>query len=306
MYDQCTSCEDGLFYFAQNNTCGEFCPCGDGYFYNSTSQECGTCYPGCEYCTSSDAQDCYYTDEFDYNCVLGDFEGKSQAQGLAVFVQIVGDSAFILSFLAVILSGASTMGMSIVFTYFGLLGLYQFLNVGYGSNALVFFQMFFAFNGAPDFPNFFASSDLKYWDSDTRIQGDNKFYLFRISYLFLKNFGGRLSLLLGILASVPVLTLITIGLNNGGAKDMYRKTFKTVRTFIQWNLIISVFLASFVPMVLSLCLQFHFMVNPISWYDIFSTGICLLVTLGAGVLTIFLYIYTRIKNINSTSYPAPL
>ena len=303
MYTQCTSCADGLFYFAFNNTCGNSCPCGSGYFYNSTTKQCGTCSSGCEYCTSSSSEDCYYTDKYDYECLLGDFDGKAQTQSISEFVQVAEDSASILSIATVILSGASTMSAPIVFTYIGLLGLYQFLNVDYGSNVLLFFQKEFSLNGGLDFPNYFASSDSKYWNSDTRIQGNNKFHLYRISYLFLKNFGGKFSLLLTLIAAVPVLSVIGVLMNNAGLKEKYMKIFNTAKTFIQWNLIITVFLSSFVPMVLSFSLQLHFMSYPIAGFDIFSTAACLIATVAVASLTIALFLYTRIKNVNS-AYPA--
>ena len=155
----------------------------------------------------------------------------------------------------------------------------------------------------PIFPNFFASSDSKYWYSDTRIQGNNKFYLFRISYLFLKNFGSRLSLLLVLLVAVPILVVIALGMKNAGVKEKHLKMFNAIRTLIQWNLIISVFLASYVRMVLSFCLQYNFLDRPNVWYDIFSTVSCLLTTLTAASLTIALYLYTRINGLNANSYP---
>ena len=299
MYTQCTSCADDLFYFEQNGTCGSICPCGSGYFYNSTTKQCGTCYPGCQYCTSPSSQDCYYSDIYDYDCLLGEFDGKNQTQSFSMLVQGVGYSAYGLSLANVILSGASTMSAPIVFTYSGILGLYQFLNVDYSSNALLFFQMFFSFNGGNDFPNYFSSSDSKYWNSDSRIEGNNKFHLFRISYLFLKNFGGKLSLLLTLVVSVPIFAIAAVLLANAGVREKYLNMFNAVRTFIQWNLILTVFLSSFVQMILSLCLQLHFLDKPIAWYDIFSTSICLLATIAAASLTIALYLYTRIKNVNT-------
>ena len=79
--------------------------------------------------------------------------------------------------------------------------------------------------------------------------------------------------------------------------------FNSVRTFIQWNLIISVFLSSFVPLVLSFCIQFHFLDRPIAWFDIFSTSTGLLASMVAASLTIGIYLYTRIKNVNPTTHP---
>ena len=298
MYTQCTSCANGLFYFAENGTCGNACPCGSGYFYNSTTKQCRTCYPGCEYCTSSNSQDdCYYTDKYDSECLLGEFEGKNKTQSMSMFVQFAGQSAYVLSMVTVVLSGATTMGAPIAFTYMGLLGLYQYLNVDYGSNAVLFFQSFFSFNSEGHlYPNYFSSSDSKYWNSDTRIQGDNKFYLYRISYLFLKNFGSKLSLLLTLVATTPILTITAMVLKNAGVKEKYLKMFNVVKTFIQWNLIITVFLSSFVPMVLSFCLELHFLVDPIAPYNIFSTTVSLIVTITAASLTLALYFYTRIKS----------
>ena len=302
MYTQCTSCADGLFYFEQNGTCGTTCPCGSGYFYSSTTKQCGTCYPGCEYCTSSNSQDdCYYTDKYDTDCLLGEFEGKTQTQSMSMFVQITGQSTYVLSMATVVLSGASTMGAPIVFTYMGLLGLYQYLNVDYGSNAVLFFQNFFSFNNEGNlYPNYFSSSDSKYWNSDTRIQGNNKFYLYRISYLFLKNFGSKLSLLLTLVATTPFLTITAMVLKNAGMKEKYLKMFNAVKSFIQWNLIITVFLSSFVPMVLSFCLELHFLSDPIALYDIFSTTVSLVATITVASLTFALCLYTRIKNPKSS------
>ena len=85
------------------------------------------------------------------------------------------------------------MSAPIVFTYIGLLGLYQFLNVDYGSNVLLFFQKEFSLNGGLDFPNYFASSDSNYWNFDTRIQG-NRFYFsgfFNFLSLMRKNLLGN-------------------------------------------------------------------------------------------------------------------
>mgnify|MGYP000876556740 FL=1 len=302
MYTQCTSCAEGLFYYPHNNTCGKVCPCGSGYFYNSATKQCGICYPGCEYCTSSSSEDCYYTDKYDYDCLLGDFDGKAQTQLMSAFVQVAESSAFVLSIATVILSGASTMGAPIVFTYFGLLSLYQLLNVDYDSNVVLFFQKSFSLNGGHDFPNYFASSDDKYWNSETRIQGNNKFHLYRISYLFLKNFGGKLSLLFTLVAVVPVLSIIALLMNNNGVKEKYLKIFNTAKTFIQWNLIITVFLSLFISLVLSISLQLHFMSDPIAVFDIFSTAACLIATVVVASLTIALFLYTRFKNLRS-SYP---
>ena len=94
MYSQCTSCAVGLYFFAQNNTCGNNCPC-EGYYYNATTNQCETCYPGCDLCTGPNSQDCHYKDTYDYNCLLGDFDGKSETQTIAAFVKIASYSSFL-------------------------------------------------------------------------------------------------------------------------------------------------------------------------------------------------------------------
>eukprot|EP00331_Platyophrya_macrostoma_P004174 CAMPEP_0176420222 /NCGR_PEP_ID=MMETSP0127-20121128/8487_1 /TAXON_ID=938130 /ORGANISM="Platyophrya macrostoma, Strain WH" /LENGTH=470 /DNA_ID=CAMNT_0017800795 /DNA_START=886 /DNA_END=2298 /DNA_ORIENTATION=- len=194
------------------------------------------------------------------------------------------------------------MGTPIVFTYSGLLGLYQYLNVNYGSNAVLFFQKFFSLNDQSGSLNLFepieTESESKYWKSDTRIQGDNKFHFFMISNLFLKNFGGKLSLILGILSVVPVLVLISMVIQHVGVNKKYLRVFEKLRTFIQWNLVFSVLLACLVPMVLSACIQINFYDQPKAWFDVVSTSVSIVAAIGAASLVVALYFLTRIDASN--------
>ena len=242
----------------------------------------------------------------DIECITGDFTNKSLTQTIAVLTQGTGYTTQILSIFTAIISGASTTGTIIVFNYFGILGLYQFLNVNYPSNVLVYFQSYFAMNNAPDFPNYFLKSttlSAKYLYSDTTINGDNKFYLFRISYLFLKNFGGKISLLAILIAAVPVLTVIGALMRNVQVNKKLQTAFDSFKAIIQWNLILTVLLSVHVPMILTGCIQYRYLDHPISMFDISSIAICLLASIGFVILTIVSYFYTKIQNLNSVPYP---
>ena len=128
------------------------------------------------------------------------------------------------------------------------------------------------------------------------MQGNNKFNVFIISNLFLKNFGGRLSLILALLALAAVFVLSSLIMKKlAWVNSSIWNALDKIRNFIQWNLIISVYIASFIPMVLSVMVQLRYTTSLSYWFGFYSYG---LATLGA-ILTfgslIPLFLFGRLQ-----------
>ena len=273
--NECLSCFSPSLYNPKFHTCQSSCSCQGSFYYDSIQQACGSCSASCDFCTGPNESDCIYTDAVNYTCLGGESYSQQNpaAKIYGVITAATSGTTVILSMIIIIASGATAMGALTSLSLIGILGLYQFLNVNYATNVLIFFEYFFS-NTFGDFPNLFTfilQPDAKLLYKDTRIQGDNKFNLFIISNLFLKNFGGRLSLILALLAFALVLrTIARVMKKSKAINPSIHEGLQTIRNFIQWNLILSVLIGSFVQMVLSVMLQLRYTTEINNWFGFYS------------------------------------
>ena len=303
--NQCLSCYESNYFYSSRSTCVDTCPCNGGYFLNTTTNECGMCHSSCAFCSGHRASDCVYSDEVDYNCIAGEFSGKTVVQGIGIAASSMSYITTGLSIATILASGGVSMGAATALSSLGLLGLYQYLNVGYASNVLYFFKYLFS-SSYQVFPNIFMiaadpGEKVKYQDSV--ISGDNKFHLFKTSHLFVMNFGGWLSLQLCVLTIGAASWLVTFFLRKLDAKEAAQSNANGLRSFFQWNLPITIFISSYIQIVLALALQFHFGDFDLGVYEIYSYVVCGLLSLVAVGGLIFFFLYTRFRNLNPISRP---
>lgn len=252
------SCPDGFWEDLTKGVCEDTCPCELGYIRNSYNNRCGKCYPGCDFCTGPRLEDCYFSDFFNYTCKAGEFEGKGSVHAAGIMSTAFGYASIWLSLLGMLVSGAKTLGFVVAYSFFAMIHTYQYFNVSYPSNLVYYFQYFKDYTKYTYFPDvvaFLMEPDPKYLYSDSIIQGDNKFHLYRVSYIFLQNFGSRLSLLIFLVTLVYLLKLAARLMKITNVKAETREFVEKVIKFLRWNFILTLFLTSYIPMMLGIFCQ---------------------------------------------------
>ena len=291
----CLSCYPPLVYFASTKSCEPICPCQGGYYFDAVNNVCGTCSPKCDRCTGPGDNDCDYSDEIDYSCLSGETYSQ-QSDIFDIFgpvIAIISTLSQMVSIVSIVASGASILEASVSLTLLGSLELYQFLNVNYPSNVLLFFKYFFSsLLGA--FPNLFlfvCNPEPAVVHKESRVQGSDKVGLFGMSNLFLKNFGGQLSLLLALMACAGLLNIIVFVIAKLGMITPIQEGTKQIKDFFQWNLIISVFIASFVQMSLSAFLQLGYTTKVEHWFSLYSYSLAVVGLLALVISLVLLFVY---------------
>ena len=303
LYSECLSCEAPHVYFKNDSTCRSSCPCDGGYFFDSSTNECGVCSPDCFSCSGPHQKDCVYNDEVNLECKLGEFDGKRATEIMGSIIEASSFITITVSVFTSVTSGAITMGAPTVLSTLGVIGLYQFLNVDYPHHVVLFFQYLFS-NNAKLFPNFFvlfSEPSLKLIYHDSIIQGANKFNFFRVSNLFLQNFGGWLSLEMCLLILVPVAILASLAGNHFRINENARSILDGFKVFFAWNILIMTALSFFVPLILSVSLQFYYGSATNTSFEVLSLALGVILLVISGVLLTLLFRYAQVKNVNHGS-----
>ena len=301
--NQCLSCFSPLFYFEYNHTCGSLCP-AEKYWRNTDKNLCGPCDHSCDTCIGPDIEDCLFTADYSLNSISSSYPHTSQAQASGIVTEAAMASVTSVSIATNIASGATTLAAATVMSILGMLSLYQYLNVKYPTNLLVYFQYLFSIDGF--FPNLF----LIIWNpgdkiiyNDSRIPGENKFHSYKVSFLFIKNYGGWLSFLLCLILCAPIVSLTCFILKKAKSRQNILETAERIRDWLQWNFIITIFIASFLPLVFSLTLQIKYSADLSNSVGSFSLAMCGLMTAAAIIAVILLGVYTQIKNLDPKTRP---
>ena len=296
----CLSCGASLTFIVATKSCSDTCPCESGYYYDSATGICDSCYSSCSYCIGPNEVDCNYGIDTDVQCLINGYVTKSNQNAHATGFVAKGTSYFTatIAFITNIASGGISMGASTVFSVLALLNLYQYLNVNYPSNVMVFFQYLFEGNFL-SFPNLFlivANPDPQLLNQDSIIQGNNKFNKFQVSNLFLVNSGGDISLLIVLLCLVPISMLINLLVSKRTSiRYNTKKIAVKVKTFFMWNFILSSFMGIYVNTHLSACLQYRYLNISQNWFSNFSIFVSLLIT-GGCILLLGLAFYISRSN----------
>ena len=293
---QCLSCSSPLALLTTEGSCTDTCPCESGNYYNSTLGKCGLCSTSCEYCFGPLDSECVFNSSTTLECLIGGAM-IANSQRTQAAASVAAGSSYATAAIALatnILSGGITMGASTVLSVLELLGLYQYINVNYPSNMVVFFQLVFAGNPL-NFPNLFEmawrpSDELL--NEDSNVSGDNKFSEAAMSRIFLANSGGDIASVFVLLGLVPFLLLVS-QLMSKCKNNKIQKLITGLKKFLMWNFIISTFMGSFVSTLLSVCVQFRYASSPAmtDGYEIFSMIICVIVAIMyVGFMALAVYV----------------
>ena len=284
---QCTSCSSSLALLTTSGTCTDTCPCESRHYYNPLERKCGLCSSACNFCTGPSDSECVFDSSVTLECFVGGsmIMNNQRAQAAA---SVAAGGSYATAAIAMstnILSGGITMGASTVLSVLELLGIYQYINVNYPSNMVVFFQLVFAGNPL-NFPNLFAMAwqpSDQLLNIDSNVQGNNKFNTYSVSRIFLANSGGDVALVFCLAGLVPFFLLIYHLLKKKcQAKHKIQKFIAGFKNFLMWNFIISNFMGSFVSTLLSICVQFRYASYPpvTDSFEKFSIFVCVVVTIG--------------------------
>ena len=284
---QCTSCASTLALLTTSGSCTDTCPCESGYYYNSSLGQCGVCSKRCNFCTGPSDSDCVFDSSATLECFIGGFTTENSPRTQAAASVAAGGSyaTATIALTTNILSGGITMGASTVLSALELLGIYQYINVNYPSNMVIFFQLVFAGNPL-DFPNLFTII----WDPsdqllnvDSNVQGDNKFHFYSVSRIFLANSGGDVTLLICLTGIIPFfLSIYYLLKGRCNAEHKIQRLMTGLKNFLMWNFILSTFMGSFVSTLLSICLQYRYANSPqvADSFEKFSIFVCVVVAIG--------------------------
>ena len=301
---QCLSCGVSLALLTYSSTCTDTCPCQNGYYYDPIERQCGTCSSGCLYCTGPLDADCDFNSNTALECLVGGITSNSQQnlQATGLVAQGGSYSTAVIALTTNILSGGVSIGASTVLSVLSLLGMYQYLNVNYSSNLVLFFQYVFASNPL-NFPNLFQYAwqpSAQLLNVDSNVQGNNKFNFYQVSKIFLANEGGDVSAVFFFTSLVPLLLLIRLILMKLKAKNNTMMVMNGLKKFLMWNFILSNFMGSFVPILLFACVQLRYAYPLTGGFEIFSTVLAVFVLIG--YIAFMILVVRVVRSVNTPTF----
>ena len=204
------------------------------------------------------------------------------------------------------------MGGPTILSTLSLISIYQYLNVNYTANVVIYFQYLFCGNPL-NFVNIFANETQSYsslMNQNSTIQGDNKFNAFQVTDLFLMNAGGDISVLIVLfcIALVVSYTCLSFSPNKiPGSRtsnlSKWQKLMIKIKKFFLWNLILSYFIGAFVHILFSVCLQYRYLTVTKDLFTTFSILMCTVAIVSYLFFMGFLFYRSKSTRFSSDSDP---